>query len=74
MAFFSVKLRGKHIIPAHHAGEFMRIFTAAQHNIGRGRGEILAVHKVKTRVLRNAFKQRMRLRLMHRVPAHMRHF
>ena len=52
----------------------MRIFAAAQHNFGRGRGEIIAVHKVKTRVLRNAFKQRVRLRLVHRVPAHMRHF
>ena len=74
VAFFGVKLRGKHIILAHHTGEFLRIFAAAQHNFGRGRGEIIAVHKVKTRVLRNAFKQRVRLRLVHRVPAHMRHF
>src|SRR4051812_22848362 len=72
LAFFGVELDGKNIIPGHRAGKGPPI-----HGGGGGKGRIarrgiIAVHEVEPARVRDAGPQRMRPRLRHLVPAHVR--
>src|SRR3954468_214853 len=73
LAFFGAELDGKNIIPGHRAGKGPPI-----HRGGGGKGRIarrwiVAMHEVEPARVRDAGPQRMRPRLRHLVPAHVRH-
>ena len=69
-----MKLRRCHIAPRVDAAKLHAVLGNARNARPFRRIRIVAVHKVKMAVLRNARPQRMFRPKTHRVPTHMRHF
>src|SRR3954471_21751287 len=72
LAFFGVELDGKNIIPRDRAGKGPPIHRGAGSKSRIARRGIVAMYEVKPARVRDARPQRMRPRLRHLVPAHVR--
>ena len=74
VAFFGVELGGEHVVFARDAGEILRVGAGGKGDFGLRGGEIIAVDKVKTFILRDVGEQGMGLGLVDVVPAHVGDF
>src|SRR6267142_1534240 len=72
LAFFGVELDGKNIIPGHRAGKGPPIHRGGGGKRGIARRGIVAMYEVKPARVRDPGPQRVRPRLRHFVPAHVR--
>src|SRR5512145_3215366 len=68
-----MKLYGEQIVARHRTDEGLRIVAGRLHQPLVTRLHIVAVHKIETRILRDAIPQDM-LMMMDLVPAHVRYF
>src|SRR6185437_14054435 len=74
LAFFRMKLDGENIIPCYGASKRKRIKTVSRRRFRTGGFDIVTVHEIEPRILRDTLPQGMPDNLMHLVPAHVRHF
>src|SRR3990167_6073249 len=73
VALFRVELHGKARAFGQRRGEILTVVTATDHLFGVASLDVIAVHEVETRQVRNVVPQRVHDRLRHLVPPHMRH-
>ena len=73
LALFRVELHGEQIALRHGAGKRERIDAVAGDQSAIARHRIVAVHEVEAAACGNALPQRVRQRLVHFVPSHVRH-
>ncbi|MNG08482.1 hypothetical protein D3C84_918400 [compost metagenome] len=74
MALLRVELHGEARAVGQRCSEVDAIVTATDHLPRVGGGDVVAVHEVKTRHVRNVVPQRVADLLLHLVPAHVRDF
>jgi hypothetical protein len=73
LAFFRVELHPKKITPRNGAHKGRRIIAGRLNQGGVTRLDVIAVYKIKTRILSDIAPQGMISCMMHLIPAHMRH-
>src|SRR3990167_5786729 len=73
MALLRVELHGETRAIGQRRGEILAVMAATNHLLGIAGLDVVAVHEVEARQIRNIVPQRMLDRLTHLVPAHVRH-
>lgn len=71
MTFFRVKLHGEQIVARKGRVELHTVFTASRYQCGIFCMNVIAVHKIKTRILRDIGPQWVII-MMHLIPSHVR--
>ena len=74
VALLGVELHRETRTFGQRSGKIDTVMPAAHHLARVARRDVVAVHKIKTRQIRNAVPQRVIDLLLHFVPAHVRHF
>ena len=69
-----MKLDGENIIFCHRTSKWKRILGVCRGGLRGGRFDVIAVHEVEARILRNVLPHRVRHRLVYLIPAHVRYF